>query len=82
MRRRVSAVFAACAAALAAPVLAATPPPTTPHRIVSLNACADGYLIALADKSQVATLTRYARDPMLSFYAVEGALLAHRGRGG
>ena len=41
----------------------------TPHRIVSLNACADQYLIALADKSQVAALTQFARDPNLSFFA-------------
>jgi iron complex transport system substrate-binding protein len=40
-----------------------------PHRIVSLNACADQYLIALADKDQIAALTQYARDTNLSFYA-------------
>jgi iron complex transport system substrate-binding protein len=40
-----------------------------PQRIVSLNACADQYLIALADKDQVAALTRFARDPTLSYYA-------------
>ena len=40
-----------------------------PQRIVSLNACADEYLIALADKDQVAALTQYARDPGLSFYS-------------
>jgi iron complex transport system substrate-binding protein len=38
-------------------------------RIVSLNTCADQYLIALADKSQIAALTQFARDPNLSFYA-------------
>jgi iron complex transport system substrate-binding protein len=43
--------------------------PAAPHRIVSLNACADQYLIALADKDQIAALTQYARDPTLSFYA-------------
>jgi len=43
--------------------------PGRPHRIVSLNACADDYLIALADKSQVAALTRFARDPSFSVYA-------------
>lgn len=40
-----------------------------PNRIVSLNACADQYLIALADKDQVAALTQFARDPSLSYYA-------------
>lgn len=42
---------------------------SAPHRIVSLNACADQYLIALADKDQIAALTQFARDPSLSFYA-------------
>jgi iron complex transport system substrate-binding protein len=37
-----------------------------PRRIVSLNTCADGYLIALADRGQIAALTRFARDPTLS----------------
>lgn len=40
-----------------------------PGRIVSLNACADQYLIALADKSQIAALTHFSRDPSLSYYA-------------
>ncbi|OBS50527.1 hypothetical protein A8B73_21335 [Methylosinus sp. 3S-1] len=40
-----------------------------PSRIVSLNACADQYLIALADKSQIAALTHFSRDPSLSYYA-------------
>ena len=44
-------------------------PAPRPSRIVSLNTCADQYLIALADKNQVAALTRFARDPSLSFYA-------------
>jgi len=40
----------------------------SPQRIVSTNLCADQYLIALADKSQIAGLTLFARDPSLSFY--------------
>jgi iron complex transport system substrate-binding protein len=52
---------------------AAPPPAATPHRIVSLNACADEYLIALADKDQVTALTQFARDPSLSFYASRAA---------
>lgn len=43
--------------------------PATPHRIVSLNMCADQYLIELADKGQVAALSEYARDPNMSFHA-------------
>ncbi len=40
-----------------------------PRRIVSLNLCADQYLIALADPEQVASLSEYARDPSMSYYA-------------
>jgi iron complex transport system substrate-binding protein len=52
-----------------------------PRRIVSLNACADQYLIAVADKDQVAALTQFARDPNLSFYADKaGAYPASQGQ--
>ena len=37
-----------------------------PRRIVSLNVCADQYLIALADKGQIAALSSNALDPELS----------------
>ena len=48
---------------------ASAPSPAIPRRIVSLNTCADQFLIAMADKGQIAALTRFARDPSLSFYA-------------
>lgn len=64
--RRLGAALAALAV-LAAGTVRAGPP--RPHRIVSLNVCADQYLIALADKDQVAALTQLARDPAFSFYA-------------
>jgi iron complex transport system substrate-binding protein len=51
-------------------------PPGAPHRIVSLNTCADGYLIALADPGQIAALSPYAADPTLS--AVADAARAFR----
>ncbi|HEX4181099.1 MAG TPA: ABC transporter substrate-binding protein [Caulobacteraceae bacterium] len=68
------AVRAAALAAIAlfafGPVSTAAPAgPPRPRRIVSLNACADQYLMALADRSQIAALTQFARDPSLSFYA-------------
>jgi iron complex transport system substrate-binding protein len=44
-------------------------PPSVPKRIVSLNMCADQLIIALADPQQIAGLTEWARDPMLSYYA-------------
>ncbi len=37
-----------------------------PPQIVSINLCADQYLLALADRSQIAALTIYARDPGMS----------------
>lgn len=40
--------------------------PVAPHKIVSLNVCADQYLIALADPGQIAALSSNARDPELS----------------
>lgn len=49
-------------AALAPSATAAAPP----RRVVSLNLCADQFLLALADRSQVAALTRFARDPAFS----------------
>ena len=67
IRRGVGVVAAALSLATAsvgAPAVSARP-----MRIVSLNACADEYLIALADKDQVAALTQFARDPSLSYYA-------------
>lgn len=51
------------------------PPPTLPRRIVSLNLCADQYLLALADRSQIVALTRYARDPAMSAVAREASAL-------
>lgn len=39
----------------------------TPRQIVSINLCTDQYLLALADDSQIAGLTRFSRDPAISF---------------
>lgn len=50
----------------------ASPPP---RRIVSLNLCADQYLIALADPGQIAALTQNARDPAMSYYAARARTL-------
>jgi iron complex transport system substrate-binding protein len=56
-------------ALLLLPLLGATITPAPPKRVVSLNMCADQLVIALADRSQIAGLTEWARDPQLSFYA-------------
>lgn len=52
--------------ALIAACTAASPAAARPQRIVSLNLCADQYLMALADPGQIAALTPYARDPQMS----------------
>lgn len=56
-------------------LLGATPATTPPQRIVSLNLCADQYLLALADPGQIAALTRFARDPEMSAEAGKAARL-------
>jgi iron complex transport system substrate-binding protein len=55
--------------------------PRVPRRIVSLNVCADQYLLALADPGQIAALSRNARDPELSAAAdkARGFRVLHRG---
>ncbi|MCG2841611.1 ABC transporter substrate-binding protein [Sandaracinobacter sp. RS1-74] len=58
---------------LAMPLLLAAAPPKRPQRIVSLNLCADQYLLALADPGQIAALTRFARDPQMSAEAEKAA---------
>jgi len=49
----------------------AGPPPAKPaaKRVVSLNPCLDQILVAVADRSQVAALSHYARDPQASSIA-------------
>ncbi|MYL98455.1 ABC transporter substrate-binding protein [Novosphingobium sp. FGD1] len=44
---------------------------SVPRRIVSLNLCADQLVLALADRSQIAGLTRYAGDPAMSAAAAQ-----------
>lgn len=60
------------ALACAAPALAAMAggkapeTPRVPQRVVSLNLCADQYLLALADRGQIAGLTHNAANPEMS----------------
>ena len=42
-----------------------------PRKIVSLNLCADQYLLALADRGQIAGLTRNADNPQMSAAAAQ-----------
>ncbi|MBB3982498.1 iron complex transport system substrate-binding protein [Sphingobium fontiphilum] len=64
--------------ALAAlPLIAAAPAPKgAPRRIVSVNLCADQYLMALADPGQIAALSPNARDPDLSAGAAKARRFA------
>ena len=57
---------AACAALVAAaPAWGQTPP----VRVVSINVCADQYLLALADPGQIVALSPFAADEGLAFFA-------------
>ncbi|MFN4088474.1 MAG: ABC transporter substrate-binding protein [Alphaproteobacteria bacterium] len=42
-----------------------------PERVVSLNLCVDHYLLAIADRRQIAALTLLATDPAMSATAAE-----------
>lgn len=50
-------------------------PETKPRRIVSLNSCLDTMLVHLADRSQIAALSHYARDEHSSTVAAEARML-------
>ena len=67
MPRWIACAFAAMLAALCLAPLAAAA--SVPGRVVSINACADQLLLALADRQQILALTTYAHDPEMSFYA-------------
>jgi iron complex transport system substrate-binding protein len=42
-----------------------------PRRVVSLNPCLDGILLSVADRSQIAALSHYSREPSQSAVAAE-----------
>ncbi len=79
-RRRslVATVVVVCAAAGGMAAWSAIPARAeqarAPQRIVSLNLCADQFLIALADKRQIAGLTHNAADPETSAAAKQAKL--------
>ncbi len=47
--------------------------PSKPQQVVSLNLCTDQLLLALADRTQIASLSRLARDFSVSFMAEQAA---------
>jgi iron complex transport system substrate-binding protein len=75
MTRPLRLLAAGLAALLA--VLPATAQGDRPSRIVSINLCADGLLLALADPEQIAALSPYAVDGDLSFLAEQAAGFRH-----
>jgi iron complex transport system substrate-binding protein len=60
--------MALLASALTFPVPAGA---DAPKRVVSFNVCADQLVVALADPAQIAGLSPYAADPVLSVVAEE-----------
>jgi len=65
--RRPAAIPLLLALGLAAPAMAG------PHRIVSLNLCADALVLRLADRAAVQSVSWLARDPENSIVAEEAA---------
>lgn len=55
--------------------LAAVPAMARPHRIVSLNLCADALVLRLADRADVLSVSWLARDPENSVVAAEAAAM-------
>jgi iron complex transport system substrate-binding protein len=52
-------------------------PRTAPKRIVSLNACLDAMVVHLADRSQIAALSHYAREEQGSTVAAQARTLPY-----
>ncbi|WP_223797762.1 ABC transporter substrate-binding protein [Sphingomonas nostoxanthinifaciens] len=67
MNKRVRHVIAALVALLGGAAAVAAPP----RRIVSLNLCTDQLVLALADRGQIAALSRNATDPAMSAAAAQ-----------
>ncbi|MFM8374534.1 MAG: ABC transporter substrate-binding protein, partial [Phenylobacterium sp.] len=68
INRRMAAAGLAAAAGLGAA-------PAAPRRIVSLNPCLDALLVHLADRRQIAGVSRLSRDPEASAIAGVAATL-------
>ncbi|NBC32078.1 MAG: ABC transporter substrate-binding protein [Alphaproteobacteria bacterium] len=66
MRRILQALPLALALIAGLPLAAAADPP---ERVVSINVCADQYLLALADPDQIAALSLYAADAGMAYFA-------------
>lgn len=69
LRQFAKTAIALCLAVLATLGTARAEELTKPRRIVSIHACADQVLLALADREQIVALSPYATDERLSFLA-------------
>ncbi len=67
--RRVSVWLVATAVVLSPVAVPAQAPSVIPQRVVSLGVCADQLLLALADPGQIASLSRDAGNPSISYLA-------------
>ncbi len=75
-------IRALVALALIAALVRGAPAAEAPRRVVSANLCADQLLLDLADPAQIASLSPFARDPDLSWFAERAARFpANRGTG-
>jgi len=70
--RRIGALLALWLAGCAPPVPPATAPPAAPQRIVSLDYCADQFVLKLADRAQIAALSTSA-DSAFSYMRARAA---------
>lgn len=73
--QKLAGILAAVAFLLPATARAGEP---APQHIVSINLCADELLLALADPSQIASLSVYATDPDLSTIVDQAKAFPHR----
>lgn len=65
IRIAVAVALLAALAAVPAPALAGKPP----QRIVSINACADQYLLTLVARERILAISPFSRDPTTSYHA-------------
>ena len=72
--RRMGGVIVLALGVLAAPAIGQSQPSDgRPQRIVSTNLCADELLLALADRSQIRSVTWLVKDPAMSLDAAAAA---------
>lgn len=74
MRALLLALLAASCGGAASPALRTPDPPASPQRIVSLDYCADQFVLGLADRRQIAALSPHAEDDYAFFRSAAAGL--------